>query len=52
MVSEIAPGLDLQRDVLEQAMFALKVAPDLKLMDAALFCDTPMNLQLKARAHA
>ena len=36
-LTEIAPGLDLQRDVLDQAGTALKVADDMRTMDAALF---------------
>jgi acyl CoA:acetate/3-ketoacid CoA transferase len=36
-VYEIAPGIDLQRDVLDQMDFAPRVAKDLKLMDAAHF---------------
>lgn len=46
-VLEIAPGIDLQRDVLAQAEFPLSVSPDLKTMNAALFTDTPFGLQLK-----
>src|SRR5690606_26666343 len=45
-VTEIAPGIDLQRDVLDQAATPLRVADDLKEMDAALFRDTPMGLAL------
>ena len=37
VVTEIAPGLDLQRDVLDQAATPLKVADDLREMDAVLF---------------
>jgi propionate CoA-transferase len=47
MVVEIAPGIDLQRDVLDQSEIALKVSPDLCDMDAAIFTDTPMRLKLK-----
>jgi propionate CoA-transferase len=47
MVIEIAPGIDLQRDVLEQSEIALKVSPSLREMDAAIFTDAPMNLRLK-----
>jgi acyl CoA:acetate/3-ketoacid CoA transferase len=46
-VIEIAPGVDLHRDVLEQAEFPLSVSPNLKTMDAALFTDTPFGLRLK-----
>jgi acyl CoA:acetate/3-ketoacid CoA transferase len=45
-VREIAPGVDLQRDILAQAEFPLQVAPNLKLMDAALFRDLPLGLTL------
>lgn len=37
VVTEIAPGIDLQRDVLGQMDVPAAVAPDLKLMDDALF---------------
>jgi acyl CoA:acetate/3-ketoacid CoA transferase len=47
VVKEIAPGVDLQRDVLDLAEFPLKVAPDLRLMDEALFRDEPMGLKLR-----
>jgi acyl CoA:acetate/3-ketoacid CoA transferase len=46
MVTEIAPGLDLQRDVLDQAATPLMVAPDLKVMDARLFTPDLMGLTL------
>lgn len=46
MVTEIAPGLDLQRDVLDQAATPLAVAKDLKTMDARLFRPEPMGLAL------
>lgn len=45
-VTEIAPGLDLQRDILDQAATGLHVADDLREMDAALFRDQPMGLAL------
>jgi acyl CoA:acetate/3-ketoacid CoA transferase len=46
MVTELAPGLDLERDVLAQAATPLLVSPDLKAMDAALFRPEPMGLSL------
>lgn len=49
VVREIAPGVDLQRDVLEQAGMALQVAPDLRRMDERLFHDAPFGLALQAR---
>jgi len=48
VVTEIAPGLDLQRDVLDQAATPLKVAEDLKTMEAALFAPEPFGLRLEA----
>ena len=42
-VTEIAPGIDLKRDVLDQAGTALNVADDLRQMDDALFRDRPMG---------
>ena len=34
---EIAPGIDLERDILAQMDFAPKIAPDLKTMPAGIF---------------
>jgi propionate CoA-transferase len=51
-VREIAPGVDLQRDVLDQADFALTVDPQLKLMDAALYREAPLGMKLREHAHA
>ncbi|MFV0384811.1 acyl CoA:acetate/3-ketoacid CoA transferase [Paracoccus sp. (in: a-proteobacteria)] len=45
-VTEIAPGIDLQRDVLDQAATPLRVAGDLREMDLRLFRDEPMDLTL------
>jgi len=45
-VTEIAPGLDLQRDVLDRAATPLRVAPDLRVMDDRLFRPEPMGLEL------
>ena len=46
-VTEIAPGVDLERDVLAQAGFPLRVAPNLVEMDPRLFRPEPMGLELK-----
>ena len=48
-VIEIAPGIRLREDVLEQAGIPLRVSPDLRLMDPRLFSPQPMRLQLKAK---
>ena len=36
-LTEIAPGVDLQRDILDQCSTAIVIAPDLRQMDARLF---------------
>jgi len=46
-VTEIAPGVDLERDVRGQADIPLRVSPDLTLMDRRLFVDEPMGLELR-----
>jgi acyl CoA:acetate/3-ketoacid CoA transferase len=45
-VIEVAPGVDVQRDVLGQAEVELRVSPRLTLMDARLFRPEPMGLTL------
>ena len=45
-VTELAPGLDLDRDVLSQSATPLKVAPDLREMEAALFRPESIGLSL------
>lgn len=45
-VIEIAPGVDLQRDVLDKAAFKLHVADDLTEMDGRLFRPGPLGLVL------
>jgi len=45
-VVEIAPGVDLERDVLGQAEIPLRVSADLLPMDARLFRPEPMRLDL------
>ncbi|MFT4131390.1 acyl CoA:acetate/3-ketoacid CoA transferase [Labrys sp. (in: a-proteobacteria)] len=47
VVTEIAPGVDLERDVLAQAEFPLLVADDLRVMDAALFQPEAIGLDLR-----
>lgn len=41
---EIAPGVDLQRDVLAQCATPIAVAPDLRPMDACLFRPGPFSI--------
>ncbi|AEA62648.1 acyl CoA:acetate/3-ketoacid CoA transferase [Burkholderia gladioli] len=45
MLTEIAPGIDLERDVLGQMAFRPAVSPDLKVMDARLFLPTPVGMR-------
>lgn len=47
MVTEIAPGIDLQRDVLDQSEIPLFVSPDLKEMNPLIFTDRLMGAVLK-----
>jgi acyl CoA:acetate/3-ketoacid CoA transferase len=52
-VVEVAPGVDLERDVLGQSQFPLRVAGDVKTMDPALFHPEPFGLKLRpALEHA
>jgi propionate CoA-transferase len=44
LVTEIAPGVDLERNVLAQMAFRPQVAPDLKIMDARIFRQEFMGL--------
>ena len=44
MLTEIAPGVDLQRDILDRMDFRPQIAPELKTMDARLFLPQRMGL--------
>lgn len=44
VVTEIAPGVDLERDIRGQSEIPLAVAPDLQKMPAALFRPEPIGL--------
>jgi acyl CoA:acetate/3-ketoacid CoA transferase len=48
-VTEIAPGAELERDILSQAEFPLRITNDLRKMDRALFRPDLLNLQLRPR---
>ncbi len=41
---EIAPGVDLDRDILKQVDFTLNIAEDLRLMDQRIFWTEPMGI--------
>ena len=42
---EIAPGIDLENDIIKQMEFRPKIAKDLKLMDARLFQEEKLHLE-------
>jgi propionate CoA-transferase len=46
-VTEVAPGVDLERDILAQAGFPLRVAADLRTMPSRLFSPEPFGLALQ-----
>ena len=46
LLTEIAPGIDLQKDILDQMEFRPKIADNLRLMDSRIFLDKKMNLVL------
>ncbi|WED24048.1 3-oxoacid CoA-transferase [Vibrio sp. JC009] len=43
---EIAPGVDLEKDILNQMEFKPVISSELKLMDKRIFCHQPMGLML------
>ena len=43
---EIAPGIDLQKDILDQMEFTPVISKDLKLMDKRFFKDEKMEIEL------
>lgn len=49
-LTEIAPGIDLQRHILSQMDFHPAISPELRLMDASLFAEAPMNLRTRMLA--
>lgn len=44
---EIAPGMDLQKDILDKMDFKPVISENLKVMDERIFIDRPMNLEVK-----
>ena len=42
---EIAPGVDLEKDVLDKMAFKPIISPQLKLMDARLFNEAVMGIK-------
>ncbi|MFS8115475.1 acyl CoA:acetate/3-ketoacid CoA transferase [Rhizobium jaguaris] len=50
LLTEIAPGVDLEAHILDQSEFPVLVSDRLKVMDAALFHEAPVGLTLPAKA--
>lgn len=46
-LTEIAPGADLKRDILDKMEFKPLISPNLKLMDSRLFLPEVMGMKLK-----
>jgi hypothetical protein len=49
---EIAPGIDLEREVLRHMALRPRIAPGLKLMDKRLLGPAPMHLRADLRGKA
>jgi propionate CoA-transferase len=52
VLTEVAPGLDVERDILQQMGFRPGIAERLKRMDVRLFGSKPMGLRLATEAAA
>ena len=50
LLTEIAPGVDLQAHILDQSEFTLIVSDKLKQMDSSLFAEAPIGLTLPRKA--
>ncbi|CAI2933267.1 acyl CoA:acetate/3-ketoacid CoA transferase [Aminobacter niigataensis] len=50
VLTEIAPGVDLQAHILDQSEFPLIVSDKLKQMDSSLFAEAPIGLTLPRKA--
>jgi propionate CoA-transferase len=46
-IAEVAPGVDLERDVLAQMGFRPRVSPGLRRMASGIFRDSPMRLDAR-----
>jgi propionate CoA-transferase len=45
MLIEVAPGIDVEKDILAQMDFTPAIAPNLKLMDERIFQDKSMGIR-------
>ncbi len=45
VITEVAPGVDIRKDIMDQMEFEPLVADDVKTMDSAIFEDKPMGLK-------
>jgi propionate CoA-transferase len=52
VLTEVAPGLDVERDVLRQMDFGPRISTQLRIMDERLFREPRMGLQLADRTVA
>ena len=46
---EVAPGIDIEKDILSQMEFTPLIAKQIKLMDSFIFNDGPMNFTKKTK---
>lgn len=46
LITEVAPGIDIKRDIIDQATTQFRVAQDVKTMAAPMFRDAPFGLTL------
>ncbi len=51
-LTEIAPGVELERDILALMDFKPAISPELKIMDQRIFRDEPMGLKAGGEAHS
>lgn len=48
VLTEIAPGVDLQKDILDKMEFAPRISPHLRTMDSRIFREGKMGLETKS----
>lgn len=50
VATEVMPGIDPQRDIVDASLGRVALAPDAKVLPASLLGTGPMGLKLKAKA--